>query len=89
MVVVLPPSEYQGNSNTAAGGRVVLRHKLTLSPSETKDSKGKDNGNGKGKGKETKDNDNVKCELQLLGGKDMTEILSSKLGLAASLRCTT
>jgi len=79
MVVVLPPSEYQGEPNTAVGGRVVLRRKFALERAPGKGSK------GKGKGKEKNNTSaNEKCEVYLLGGQGMQEMLFIEAwGLAA------
>jgi hypothetical protein len=69
MVLVLPPSEYTGEPNTAVGGRVVLRRKYVLRSDSTK-------GKGKGKGKKGKtESNNNKCEVHLLGGKGVSEVL--------------
>ena len=79
MVVVLPPSEYQGEPNTAVGGRVVLRRKFALERAQGKSSKGKRKGKEK-----SKTTANEKCEVHLLGGQGMQEMLFIEAwGLAA------
>ena len=40
MALVLRPSEYQGDPNTAVGGRVVLRRKVNLADLPSAESSG-------------------------------------------------
>ena len=75
MVVVLPPSEYQGEPNTAVGGRVVLRRKLNVTDFAGTTSGKAQHGQGKSKGSNKGKADNEKCEVHLLGGGGMQEML--------------
>ena len=72
MVLVLPPSEYQGEANTAVAGRVVLCRQFNIA-----DIAGTTSGKGQGKSKGSKKGkaDNDKCEVHLLGGGGMQEML--------------
>ena len=76
MAWVLPPSEFSGELGTAVGGRVVLRRKVKLREQEqqgTRDVKGKQKSKGGGKSRNATGDE--KCEVHLLGGSDMTEVL--------------
>ena len=76
MALVLRPSEYQGDPNTAVGGRVVLRRKVNLADLPSAESSGAKGVKGKGKGKaKGKSTDTQKCEVHVLGGSGMQEML--------------
>jgi len=81
MVVVLRPSEYQGEPDTAVGGRVVLSRIMNLADggnAESTGTKGKKRdaqGKGKAGNPKGKNTDNYKCEVHLLGGDGMQEML--------------
>ena len=69
--LVLPPSEFSGEAGTAVGGRVVLRRDTTVRQRDTSSGgKGKKKGHGRATNEET-----PKCEVHLLGGQGMPEIL--------------
>ena len=74
MALVLPPSEFSGEPGTAVGGRVVLRRKITFREQEQQGTKaGKRKSKGGGKSRNATGDE--KCEVHLLGGSDMTEVL--------------
>ena len=64
--LILPPSEFSGESGTAVGGRVVLVRMTKV--------KGKGGGRGKGRGKPLGE-ERDKCEVHLMGGQGMSEVL--------------
>ena len=66
--LVLPPSDYAGDPGTAVGGRVVLVRKTSIKGGGK--GAGKGGGRGKGASQET-----AKCEVHLLGGQDMSEMV--------------
>jgi hypothetical protein len=73
MTLVLRPSEYCGEPGTSVGGRVVLRRKCNLRDNAAEQITPK---KGKGKKKATKEAiSDDKCEIHLLGGEDMSEML--------------
>ena len=68
-VMVLSPSEFEGEVGTAVAGRVVLARRVAVRQQQGK-GKGKKTGGGKeGKG------ETVKCELHVLGGSTMADML--------------
>ncbi len=75
MVLVLPPSKYHGEANTAVGGRVVLRRLFNFAENAGTTSGKAQQGQGKSKGSKKGKADNVKCEVHLLGGDGMQEML--------------
>ncbi len=75
MVLVLPPSKYHGEANTAVGGRVVLRRKLNVTDFAGTTSGKAQHGRGKSKGNNKGGADNEKLEVHLLGGGGMQETL--------------
>jgi hypothetical protein len=64
--LVLPPNEFSGEPNTWVGGRVVLS-RITRVQQTRK-------GKAKGKGKPAPEETN-KCEVHILGGANMSEML--------------
>ena len=71
-VLVLPPSEFSSDQESWVGGRVVLKRKSVLGAWHTRTQKG--SGETGGKGKKIKGS-LEKCELHLLGGEDVSEVL--------------
>ena len=69
--MLLAPSEYEGEHGTAVVGRVVMTRLVQLPP---RDTKGKGKGTKKGKPAESKGGSD-KCEVHLLGGKNMSDLL--------------
>ena len=66
--MVLQPSDFTGEEGTAVGGRVVLARMATVKGG----GKGVNKGGGKGKGA---GQDTSKCEVHLMGGRDMSDML--------------
>ena len=80
-VLVLSPSEFSGEPEAWVAGRVVLKRKFTLrsdkgdGSSQTTAQKGSGKTGGKGKKGKTDKGPVEKCELHLLGGESMSEVL--------------
>ena len=70
-VMVLSPSEFEGEVGTAVAGRVVLARRTTV---QQRQQQGKGKGKKAGGGKEGK-GETVKCELHVLGGSTMADML--------------
>ena len=70
-VMVLSPSEFEGEVGTAVAGRVVLARRSTV---QQRQQQGKGKGKKAGGGKEGK-GETVKCELHVLGGSTMADML--------------
>ena len=68
-LMLLAPSEYEGENGTAVVGRIVMTRMVRLPP---RDSKGKSKGSKRGN-KQSESSD--KCEVHLLGGKTMSDML--------------
>ena len=66
-VLILRPTDFQGDASTAVAGRVVISRVITF------ESKGKSK--GKGRKKTTDGGVTEKCELHVLGGPSMSQIL--------------
>ena len=69
-VMMLSPSEYEGENGTAVVGRVVLVRKTRITHNE-RGQKGKGKAAKGAKGKA----DSEKCEVHILGGNTMSEVL--------------
>ena len=76
-VLVLPPSEFSGEGESWVAGRVVLKRKITVRQDKGDGSSQKGSGKTGGKGKKGKSDKGPveKCELHLLGGENMSEVL--------------
>ena len=66
-ISILSPTEFQGDASTAVAGRVVLSRLFIF------ESKGKSKGKGTKKGSPPQQTE--KCELHILGGPSVSQIL--------------
>ena len=71
-VMLLPPSEYEGEMGTAVAGRVVLMRRTQVSPKGSPSGKG---GGKKGAAGSTAKGPVDKCEVHVLGGTGMSDVV--------------
>ena len=71
-VMLLPPSEYEGEVGTAVAGRVVLMRRTQISSKDTPSGKG---GSKKGLAGCTAKGPVDKCEVHVLGGPGMSDVV--------------
>ena len=71
-VMLQPPSEYEGEAGTAVAGRVVLMRRTQVQSKSSTSGKG---GGRKGKAASTASGSIEKCEVHLLGGTGMSDVV--------------
>ena len=71
-VMLLPPSEYEGEVGTAVAGRVVLMRRTQVSSKGSPSGKG---GSKKGSASSTAKGPVNKCEVHVLGGTGMGDVV--------------